>query len=464
MTKPFNPSRRQMLSALSALAGAGALGCKTPTEGSTDTDVAADPRLAIDHFVILMMENRSYDHVFGSLTLDEGRTELDGLTAEMFNLGPDGEAIHPHALTHECIVDPGHSWTGSRAQFDNGLNDGFATDYALHTGAPADEVLGYLNRATIPVTYALADEYAVCDRWFCSVMGPTWPNRFFSYAASSNGLTSNDRTAIPVPLRTVFSQLTEAGVTWAVYANIPAVILIEGILATGNVRPLDEFFSNLAAGTLPQVVFLEPDYGSNDDHPPAPARLGQVLIASIYQALAESSVWDRCAFILDYDEHGGFFDHVAPPTMPDERAAEGFNQLGFRIPAMVMGPYARQAGIHTEYDHTAVIKTLQERFGIAESLNKRNDHATALWDCFDLEAMAARTPRAPITLPVIEVNPDDYDDTCFQPSSLTGQPELEAAFDAGQLPSHFDRRLNRAEDLEKLLARAARMGVVKLTG
>lgn len=465
MSKPVQPSRRQVLGALSAMASATAIGCNSNTQDGADTDTdAADPLAAIEHFVILMMENRSYDHVLGSLTLDEGRTELDGLTAGLSNLDPDGVPIAPFRLTHECVVDPGHSWSDSRDQFDGGANSGFVTDYASRTNGPLDDVMGYLDRATLPVTYALADAYAVCDRWFCSVMGPTWPNRFYSYAGSSNGLTSNDRSAIPVPLRTIFHQLTDAGISWAVYANIPAVVLIDGLLTSGNVRPLDEYFSSLAAGTLPQVVFIEPDYGTNDDHPPAPARLGQVLIASLYKALADSTYWDRSAFIVDYDEHGGFYDHVAPPTAPDERKELGFDQLGFRVPALVMGPYARQAAIHTQYDHTSVLKTIQERFKITEPLSRRTQNANPLWDCFDLDAMAARAPRPPIALPAIDVNPDDYDDSCYTPGSLTGQPELEAAYDSGQLPSRFDRRAFRSQDQERLLARAARLGVIKLTG
>lgn len=468
MTKP-NLTRRQTLKALSALAGAGALGACTTggdaTDEDTDTDTdAADPMSAIGTIVVLMMENRSFDHYLGSLSLLEGRTDVDGLTADMSNEDADGNEVKVFHLDKHCQADPPHGWNSSRRQFDGGTQGGFVKEHAGGRGETAAEVMGYYTRADLPIYYALADAHAICDRWFCSVMGPTWPNRIYAYTATSNGMMSNDFGYVPFEQPSIFSQLDEAGVSWAIYyheAPFGALVSTSGGLFGEHFHPIEQLFRDLEAGTLPQVVFVEPGYTLNDDHPPHPILLGQALVGTVYKALAESAYWERLLMIVDYDEHGGFYDHVPPPKTQDDHAADGFDQLGHRTPGLVLGPWAKPgACIHTQYDQTSVLKTIQERFGLG-TLTRRNEVANPLWDCLDLDAMAARRPHPPATIPTLEVSADDFGSECFYDLLVPGQSELDACFDKGLLDRGLDRRHEARAILDRLLVRGEKLGVVR---
>lgn len=468
---PHRPSRRDTLKTLSALAGVAATGstlsgCEAPPDdGPADDTDLADPRTAIETIVVLMMENRSFDHVFGSLTLAEGREDVNGLTADMANPDADGEPVPVFRLTKECQLDPPHGWSSSHRQFADGACSGFVLEHQGGATSVSREAMGYYLREDLPIVYTLSDDNALCDAWFASVMGPTWPNRFYSFCATAEGMTHNDRGAIPFGAPSLFDQLDEAGVAWKVYFHdAPFSVLLErtGGLFGDNLRPIDEFFLDAAAGRLPPVVFIEPGYTINDDHPPHPVLLGQALIGTIYQTLADSPHWDRSMMVLNYDEHGGFFDHVAPPTTPDDHATDGFDQLGFRVPAMVMGPYARASVVHTTYDHTSVLKHIQEMFGL-EPLTQRNAHASALWDCLDTDRMARRDPRPPTVIPTLDVSPEDYGDGCIY-GVAPGQEELDEAFDLGLVDGRYDRRHLAADTLDRMLVRAEKLGVLRFTG
>ncbi|MCB9682241.1 MAG: alkaline phosphatase family protein [Alphaproteobacteria bacterium] len=468
---PQGTSRRSALKGLGATAGLAAIasGCTTGGDDvgdDTDTDTTPlDPKTAIDTFVILMMENRTFDHYLGALTLDEGRDDVDGLTAGMENPDADGVMVPVHPLELACIEDPPHGWDRSHDQFDGGTNAGFVRAHDDGRSTFARTVMGYMRRADLPISYALADDNAVCDRWFASVMGPTWPNRIYSLCATSDGMKSNDFSRAPFKLRSIFEQLDEAGVSWAVYYHdLPFATLVDytGGLFGPNMRPIEQYFDDAANGTLPKVCFVEPSYGANDDHPPHAPILGQVLIGAVYKALAESPQWERSMMIVDYDEHGGFYDHVAPPTTADDHAADGFDQLGFRVPSLVLGPYARTEAIHTQFDHTSVLKHLQEVFGM-DALTARNAAANPLWDCLDLDAMAARQPRAPTTLPVVDIDPADFTGGCYAYID-PGQPELERLFDMGILDARLDRRALTMEVVDRVLLRAEKLGLVRLAG
>jgi phospholipase C len=464
MSVRSGPRRRDVLGGLGALGAvsvAGLPGCGVePNEEAPPTD----PKLAIEHIIVLMMENRTFDHYFGSLSLVEGRGDVDGLRPEHANPDASGEMVGVHHLTEPCLQDPPHGWDSSHDQFAEGALDGFVLE---HQGGMTDasaNVMGYYTRADLPVYYAMADAYALCDRWFASVMGPTWPNRIYSLTGTSEGMDNNDRSRIPFTHRSIFGQLDEAGIEWAVYfTDAPFALLLAevGGLNNDRLRPLEDLFSDMEQGRLPQVVFIEPGYTLNDDHPPHPPMLGQLLVGTVFAALAQSSYWDKSMFIVDYDEHGGFFDHVVPPTSADDHARQGFDQLGFRVPALVTGPYAKAACVHTVYDHTSVLATIQDRFGL-ERLTARNAAAAPLWDCLDLDRMAARQPRAPITLPVLDVSEDDYGEGCFYATAHPGQEELFAAFDAGELDARFDRRAQVPAILARLLAKAEKLGVARI--
>ncbi|NUP12323.1 MAG: alkaline phosphatase family protein [Polyangiaceae bacterium] len=393
----------------------------------------------ITHIVVLMMENRSYDHLLGSRAL-EGLPG-DGITENMSNPNLDGVAQPVYRETDFCVADPPHGWDPSHAQFNEGANDGFVRAYQEEAGAEiAPYVMGYFTREDIPVTHALADEYTSCDRWFSSVMGPTWPNRFYLHAAQSEGLKSNDSPQDRLP--NIYDKLDEKGIAWEYYyTDLPFLLLMGG----NHMKPATpNFFDDAAAGTLPQVTVIDPGFGLNDDHPPHHPQLGQQFIAAVYQALATSPLWEKVLFVITYDEHGGFFDHVAPPKTADDRAAEGFDQLGFRVPTLLVGPYVKKGHVSSvQYDHTSVLKHIETMFGL-DPLTARDAAANDLSDAIDQERLAAGEASAPITLPSINLSADDIDPEC-KTQLRSQKTDLELHFDRVGIPPYYDLRPKRRE-------------------
>jgi phospholipase C len=421
--------RRDALKTLGSLAGAATLGKLLPGCG----DDGNDP-VGITTYVYLMLENRTYDHVFGARKLQG--LGGDGLDATMSNNDNSGNPVTVFEPTPEemCVEDPPHSWDPSHAQFNGGAMDGFVKQYQVSTqNVGSREVMQYLTRTQIPVSWALADAYTTCDRWFASVMGPTLPNRAFWHTASSFGLRANKDVldaASQVPVPTIYNRLHDKNIDWAYYSGPLAVV---SLLAnsgpyhldvgptdgTGNIRrfsaypdqpddPNGQFFKDAAAGKLPPVCYIDPFFGENDDHPPLHPILAQALIAAVYRALANSPQWKNCMLVITYDEHGGFFDHVPPPQVEDDTlekfGVDGFKQLGFRVPAVVAGPYAKQNYVSSvQYDHTSALKHLQNAFGL-EPLNIRMDTANDLSDCIDMDRLAAGDWAPPIELPEIDLS------------------------------------------------------------
>ena len=409
------PTRRDALvGALGGLAGLGIGGCGS-SDDTGDTGGTTNTPGTIDHVVVLMMENRSFDHMLGGVCIEEGRTDVDGLTPQMTN--PD-EAGHPVGVAPsrvDCLADPPHGWSPSHAQWAEGRNDGFVRAYAA-TGAPEPaEVMGYLARAQAPISWALMDQYAVCDGWHASVMGPTWPNRLYGHAGTSDGGRGNDLPdgggAFRFP--TVWHKLEEAGVPWGYYyTDIPFLGLFEGAMTLGRHALLEDFFRDAARGTLPAVTWIDPGFTWNDDHPPHHVGLGQELLAAIVKALGASPLWERTLFVVTYDEHGGFHDHVPPPTTADDHAAQGFDRLGFRVPTLVVSPWARQSAVHATLNHASWLTYVCERFGIAP-WTARIAGSTSMAVALDTERMARGEPLPPPALPDFDIDDEALPAECF---------------------------------------------------
>jgi phospholipase C len=343
--------------------------------------------------------------------------------------------MHPiYPETVGCVADPPHGWDQSRNQFNGGANDGFMRAYQEAAGDMIPpHVMGYYDRKVLPVSWALADGNTICDRWFSSVMGPTWPNRFYLHTGQSGGNKSNDPLATPIA--SIYDRLDAAGIAWSYhYADVPFLPLVRDIVP--NI-PLEFFFEDAKAGKLAPVTMIDPGFTFNDDHPPHHPLLGQQFIASIYQALATSPQWEKILFVVTYDEHGGFFDHVPPPKAPDERAAEGFDQLGFRVPTIIAGPWVKKGHVSsTQYDHTSVLKHIENMFGL-EPLTQRDAAANDLSDAIDTERMAKNEPEPPIELPAVVLDESVMDPACMAARVKT---DLEIAVERGIIPAAFDRR------------------------
>ncbi len=391
-------TRRTALKGLGALAGTAAASRLLPGCGTSPPST----------MVFMMMENRTYDHFLGSRSLLEGLPG-DGLTVGTSNPDRAGRAVGlsvpPVTPAGLCVLDPPHDWDASRVQWNGGANDGFVRAFqATHPGTSGDVVMQYMTREHLPVYYALADAYTTCDRWFASVLGPTLPNRLFWFAAQSNGARNNDEVIAGafMNLPSIFDRLDAGGVDWAYYyGDFNVVGFLPKFVGDNRCKEFaKEFAKDARAGKLPAVVFIDPSFTYNDYHPPHYPLVAEQLIAAAYTALATSPQWEESLLVITFDEHGGFHDHVPPPTAADERASLGFDQLGFRVPGLVIGPRVRKGYVCSErYDHTSALRHIENRFGLLP-LTMRDAAATDLSACLVPDA----APSQPITLPAVEVD------------------------------------------------------------
>lgn len=457
--------RRDVLKGLTAATAAGALGCK-PEEGDEGGPGT------IEHVVLVMMENRTFDHMLGALSLLEGRDEIDGLADGMSNPHPDGGEVPIRRMLPEenCLPDPPHGWGSSHDQFAGGDNSGFASEY-LRRFPTVDPSLcmAYLGREDLPALYALSDAYATCTRWFGSLMTSTWPNRLYAVAGESAGQMGNDfpdGESLNFPIPTIFHSLDAAGKDWGAYPAVISTISLffAELRNRDEVSDLDDFFDACEEGTLPALSWVEPAYGLADDHPPAHSMLGEVFMASIHNAVAASPQWDKTLIVFYYDEHGGFYDHVPPPLAADDRADEGFDQLGFRIPAVVCGPWIRPGHVsETVFDHTSALAELGRLFEL-EPLTARVAAANDLSSLIDEGRMATGVPYEPAVLPVIEMTREEINAQCdaARRRGTLGQPEAEAALDELNLPAPHDRRHQMDEVMDSFIAHAVRLGALRV--
>jgi phospholipase C len=323
-----------------------------------------------------MMENRSFDHVLGWLP------NADGRQAGLSYLDEQGVAQDTHPLAPDftgCgMADPDHSYDGGRAQYNEGRLDGFLA------GRNDSLAIGYYLEEDKPFLGALARNYTTLDRSFCSILAPTFPNRLFLHAGQTDRLSNKVRFS---RLPTIWDRLQAADVSAGYYfSNIP-VLALWGRKYLGIAKSYRAFLRDAAAGTLPQVSFVEPSFTlfddgtGNDDHPHADVRRGDAFLAQTFHALADGPGWSKTVFVLTHDEWGGFFDHVRPPRATaanhvDRDVVRGKTLLGFRIPTIIASPFSRGRADdprvkHDVCDHTSILKMIEWRFGL-EPLTPRD--------------------------------------------------------------------------------------------
>lgn len=464
--------RRQFLAGLGASLGAASIGCgdnlgAEPAGGpgppvpagnacKEASGLSAEELLAgVETIVVLCMENRSFDHVLGSLRL-EGRADIDGLTGAESNPDNDGNPVAVHPLDDVTLADPPHNWNASHRQWNGGANDGFVQ---AHSGAHQADAMGYLVRAQRPVTFALADAGVVCHRWFSACLGPTWPNRAYLHAATSRGMQENLPMLFLEP--TIWDRLAGAGLGGInYYHDIPWVL--GGFGQLSGLAPVEQFFEDAAAGTLPPLAFIDPAFvggSANDDHPNHDIPLGQALIASVVAALGASPQWNRCLFVLTYDEHGGLFDHVAPPAVsPEVEPEAAFGTLGFRVPSVVLGPHVRRGcAVDTVFEHSSIAATVCRRFGLPP-LNPRAAAAADLSSCIDPLRLDA--PLPPPRLPIVEISAQRL--AARQAIATAGHDELVAAVEARPAPAGLDRRGETDQVVRRVLRWGEELGAVRM--
>jgi phospholipase C len=349
----------------------------------------------IKHVIVLMKENRSFDHYFGQLSKN-GQADAEALPSTFTNLDPTGATVTPaHAATTCIQYDPHHQWADMHAQSNGGKQDGFVKNAAAHndpkTGAPPNTdghfALSYYDNSDLPFYYWLGSTFALADHYFPSVLSGTWSNRAYLVAGTSNGLKD---TAVDPPLDgppLIFDKLEEAHVTWQIYSD-NTFFPLEGSVTWGSRKVQDDvptFFSMLAAGTLPSVVFVDAVINGTDEHPWADVQTGEAWTRDLLDKVVKSPIWSSTVLFWVYDEAGGFFDHVAPPTnaclaSPDQ--AE-FHELGMRVPFVAISPYAKRHFVsHKVHQHTSILRFIEMLHDVP-ALTARDANSDALLDMFD---------------------------------------------------------------------------------
>jgi phospholipase C len=384
----------------------------------------------IDHVFVLMLENRSFDHLLG----------FSGLPG----VSPPA-ALKPGAVD-QLANDPVHEFDDVKGQIDGGAMDGFEA-----SGGP-DTMMGF-DPSEIPVLSALAQNNLYFDNWFSSMPGPTWPNRLFAHAASSGGLDNSmgaldSGNAVTNPGLNlnfqnghIYDRLTANGVAWRVYhhhigvfsIDFPQVLSLKGMVDKRNdptfFRPFTDFASDMSNGDVVGYTFIEPKYGlpsysgGNSQHPTGTISLGEMLITDVYNAIFNQNVGANSALLVTWDEHGGFFDHVRPPAavppgdaaLNQNRASKprnyAFNQFGVRVPAVLISPWLPAGrgssvfGSNAVFDHSSIVRALRSTFSLGLKLTNR-DEASPDWNSVLLPQARALQPSLPsVTATVAKAPP-----------------------------------------------------------
>jgi phospholipase C len=438
-----------------------------PSGGCSASMQYAGPYSVISHVFVLMLENHSFDNMFGLSGIPGIITSAPGASNSYNGVTYPVESPAPPSMP----TDPGHEFldvveqlAGQGASFTPGKpyppidNSGYAANYAttrteITSGNPrlptpgeiGDVMKCFKTPDQLPVMYELATEFALCDQWYSSLPGPTWPNRFFVHGASSAGWDDSPSSAqmgewetvkgFEYPRGSIFDALTAHGIKWRIYVDeagptaggIPQVAALKGILWHRDTYDFSRFADDLQGPYSCSYTFIEPNYGDVTDgtygggssqHPMDGVHGGEAIVKATYEALRASPLWDSSVLIITYDEHGGFYDSVTPgravppgdgtPNSPDaNKHGFAFDQYGVRVPAIVVSPLIAKGVVdHTVYDHASVLATVERLFGIAPLTNRdANAHDV-------LRLLSLPTPRTdcPATLanpatPVMQAAP-----------------------------------------------------------
>jgi phospholipase C len=415
--RPSHLSRRQFLRSASTAAATIALGGVGPIRRAfSQTGVLPAPDISgLEHIVVVMMENRSFDHFLGWLDGADGRqaglryVDRAGVTHRTRRLAPDFQGCgHP---------DPDHSYEGGRIELNGGACDGW-----LQAGENDEYAIGYYTKKDLAFFGDAAPRWTTCDRYFAAIMAETFPNRIYQHAAQTDRLTNTTEVSV---LPTIWDELAEAGLDGRYYFSDVPVLALWGTKYLPIARPIGSFFADAAAGTLPHVAFVDPRFideasgTSGDDHPHADIRTGEAFLNDVYRAVTTSPAWPRTALVFNYDEWGGFFEHVAPPTAPippaDQAAGNADGLLGFRVPCVIVSPFApRQSVSHVPFDHTSVLRMIEWRWNLPP-LTVRDATASNLAQALDFGAPSLRAKQ-------LSVAPGPFGGAC----PVVATPALEA--------------------------------------
>jgi phospholipase C len=403
----------------------------------------------INHVFVVVLENRSFDHMLGLSQIQgtdpSGKpTKIEGLTGKESNISPSGDLVnvsspadfilkhcpgHEFSDVKEQLCGKGHTYSSpapSPGQIDPNINNsGYVSNYSVYDRKNPEDIMKCYSPQQLPILTTLAKEFAVCDRWFSSMPGPTWPNRLFIHAASSGGLDDSPsfsrefksilHDGFKFDNGTIYDRLDSEDRDWMIYCGdeFPQALSIAGMRShfTKHFTPFNLFKRDVSNPLFSKsYVFIEPDYhaftgnfrGGNSQHPEDDITRGEKMLKEVYETIRQSPHWESSLLIVTYDEHGGFYDHVVPPATvhPGDSVTDpgnnhnnfDFQQLGVRVPTIIVSPLLPKGTIdHTVYDHTSVLATIEKLFKLS-SLTKRDAKAETLNHLLKLSAPRIDTP------------------------------------------------------------------------
>ena len=364
----------------------------------------------IEHFVVVMMENHSFDNILGVIGRGDGFTIGPDGHPTATNPDGNGNLVHAFHMPTECQTNGvGNDWKVTHEAYDGGSCQGFVTSTSA-------EAMGYFTKEDLPFTCGMASTFPIADRYFTSAMVQTDPNRRYLIAGTSLGLVDDKFPPGLPPRGVIFEELNRHGITWKdYYTSLPTLGVFLELLDDKTLSPglakIDQFYVDAAAGTLPSFCLVEPDYGHQSEENPQDIQFGDQFVGNVVNAVMSSPNWPTTMLIWTYDEHGGYYDHVPPPAAipPDEippilqpgDPPGGFDRYGFRVPSGVVSPFAKEKHVsHTLYDHTSILKTVEEKWNLP-ALTRRDANANSLFDMLDL-----RTEPAFLKPPDLPAPPD----------------------------------------------------------
>jgi phospholipase C len=364
----------------------------------------------IEHIVVLMMENHSFDNLLGMVPHQvPGRRSVDGWRFQggepvNFNLDASGNKVIAAHGSSPCqlVGKPSQTWNASHESWDNGLNDGFVK-------ASGPVAMQFWDKTDIPFTYSLVEHFPIGERYFSSLLGQTFPNRSYMFAATSQGVV-NDTIAPTAPANgTIWDRLDAHGINWGIYYEPPSFPSFEMVPGSDTparqatrIHTFSQFLSDVAGGRLKQFTFLDPNYGTTSEENPQDIQVGERYIAQVVNALINAKTWKNTVLIINYDEHGGYYDHVPPPpalapdSIPPILTATdvpgAFDRYGFRVPLIVVSPWARRGYVsRVVQDHTSVLAFIERKWNLP-AMTLRDANAQPMTDYFNFRHAAFATP------------------------------------------------------------------------
>jgi phospholipase C len=389
-------SRRQFLIGSAAMTLM--MSMKEKLANAQTGNMLPDPdKSGIEHIILVMMENRSFDHFLGWLPGADGKqagltfVDRNGKPQTTFGLAPEFQACDNS--------DPDHSFEGGRVQFNDGACDGW-----LRSGDNDAFSVGYYTQKDLLFFGTAAPTFTVLDRYFPAIMGPTFPNRLYQHSAQTDRLSNlqdpqNNISKLP----TIWDRLAEKGLKGRYYFTDLPVLGLYGAKYLSISQSVNQFYADCASGNLASVSYVDPGFlgafngTSNDDHPHSDIRDGETFLSKVYKSVTKSPAWPKTVLIINFDEWGGFYDHVPPPTRPipeaDRIAGNIDGRLGFRVPCLVISPFARRGFVSsTVFDHTSILKLIEWRWTLSP-LTIRDETANNIAEVLDFSAPNLKVPK-----------------------------------------------------------------------